>query len=36
MCIGKNNDKNKTDFPLPPSTRVTVFLSDQKFLSQGF
>ena len=30
MCTDKNNDKNKTDLPLPPSTPVTDFLISKK------
>ena len=28
----KNNDKNKTNFPLSPSTPVTVFIIAEKLL----
>ena len=33
MLTDKNNDKNKMDLPLPPSTPVTVFLIGKKLLS---
>ena len=36
MCTHKNNDKNKTNFPLPPSSPVTVFLIAEKLLSLYF
>ena len=32
-CTDKNNDKNKTSLPPPPSTPVTVFLIAEKLLS---
>ena len=34
MCTDKNNDKNKTNLLLTPSTPVTVILTDEKLLSQ--
>ena len=33
MCTDKNNDKNKTSLPSPPSTPVTVLLIAEKILS---
>ena len=32
MCTDENNDKNKTNLFLPPSTPVTVFLIARKLL----
>ena len=33
ICPDKNNDKNKTNLPLPPSTPVTLLLIAEKLLS---
>ena len=33
MCTDKNNDKNKTNLPPPPSTPVIVFFIAGKLIS---
>ena len=36
ICLNKNNDQNKTNLPLPPSTSVKVFLIAENYQAYVF